>query len=106
MNAGVTRELTEPTPLGYSVGRWDGATLIVTTTRISWPYFSQLGIRQSSEVEIVERFTPTSDGTRLSDTMTITDPATFTAPLELKRSWVWRPDETVKPYHCVERKSR
>ena len=30
-------------------------------------------------------------------TMTITDPATFTEPLELKRSWVWRAGETVKP---------
>jgi hypothetical protein len=34
--------------------------------------------------------------------MTVTDPATFTAPLELKRSWVWRPGETVKPYNCVD----
>ena len=32
--------------------------------------------------------------------------ATFTAPLELKRSWVWRPGETVKPYNCIERKGR
>jgi len=50
----------------------------------------------------VERFTPTTDGTRLNYTMTITDPATFTESLELKRSWVWRPNETVKPYNCVE----
>jgi hypothetical protein len=32
----------------------------------------------------------------------VTDPATFTEPLELKRSWVWRPGETVRPYNCVE----
>ena len=25
-------------------------------------------------------------------------------PLELKRSWVWRPRETAKPYNCVEAK--
>jgi len=106
MNPSVTRELTQPTPLGDSVGRWDGTALVVTTTRISWPFFSQLGIKQSPAVQIVERFTPTPDGTRLSYTMTITDPATFTAPLELKRSWVWRPGETVKPYNCVERKAR
>ena len=58
MNPSAARELTGPTPLGDSVGRWDGATLVVTTTRISWPFFSQLGIRQSPAVEIVERFTP------------------------------------------------
>ncbi|HET9269909.1 MAG TPA: hypothetical protein VFO31_17155, partial [Vicinamibacterales bacterium] len=54
---------------------------------------------------LVERYTPTPDGTRLTMRMTVTDPDTFTQPVELQRSWVWRPGETVKPYNCVERKS-
>jgi hypothetical protein len=90
------------TLLGRSKGRWEGDTLVVTTSRIDWPYFDPSGVPQSASSRIVERFTPTSDGTRLSYTMTVTDPATFTEPLELKRSWVWRPGETVKPYNCVE----
>jgi hypothetical protein len=90
------------TLLGRSKGRWEGDTLVVTTNRIDWPYFDPSGIPQGPSATIVERFTPTSDGTRLNYTMTITDPATFTSPLELSRSWVWRPDETVKPYNCVE----
>ena len=94
------------TLLGRSKGRWEGETLVVTTERIDWPYIDPSGIPQGASSSIVERFTPTPDGTRLSYTMTITDPATFTAPLELKRSWVWRPGETVKPYNCVERKAR
>jgi hypothetical protein len=94
------------TLLGRSKGRWEGETLVVTTDRIDWRYIDPSGIPQGPSSSIVERFTATPDGTRLSYTMTITDPATFTAPLELKRSWVWRPGETVKPYNCVERKSR
>ena len=94
------------TLLGRSKGRWEGETLVVTTERIDWPYIDPSGIPQGASSSIVERFTPTPGGTRLSYTMTITDPATFTAPLELKRSWVWRPGETVKPYNCVERKGR
>jgi hypothetical protein len=90
------------TLLGRSKGRWEGDTLVVTTNRIDWPYFDPSGIPQGPSSSIVERFTPTNDGTRLSYSMTITDPATFTEPLELKRSWVWRPGETVKPYNCVE----
>jgi len=90
------------TLLGRSRGRWEGDTLVVTTSRIDWPYIDPSGIPQGSSSAIVERFTPSSDGTRLSYTMTITDPETFTTPLELKRSWVWRPGETVKPYSCVE----
>lgn len=92
--------------LGRSKGTWNGDTLVVTTNRIDWPYIDPSGIPQSPSSSIVERFTPTADGTRLSYEMTITDPATFTAPLELKRSWVWRPDETVKPYNCIERKGK
>jgi hypothetical protein len=90
------------TLLGRSTGRWEGDTLVVTTSRIDWPYFDPSGIPQGPSSTIVERFTPTNDGTRLTLTMTITDPATFTEPIELKRSWVWRPGETVKPYNCVE----
>jgi hypothetical protein len=103
MNARVTRELTEPTPLGDSVGRWDGATLVVTTTRVSWPFFSQLGIRQSPGVEIVERFTPTADGSRLDYEMTVSDPATFTRPVVLRQHWLWLPSVTLLPYECTVR---
>ena len=101
MNPNVTRELTQPTPLGDSVGRWDGAALVVKTTRISWPFFSQLGIRQSPAVEIVERFSPTADGSRLDYEMTVTDPATFTQPVVLTQHWLWLPSVTLLPYECT-----
>jgi hypothetical protein len=90
------------TLLGRSKGRWDGGTLVVTTSRIDWRYFDPSGIPLGPAATIVERFTPSSDGTRLNYTMTVTDPATFTQPVELSRSWVWRRGETVKPYDCVE----
>jgi hypothetical protein len=99
----VTRELPQPSPLGFSVGRWDGAALVVTTTRISWPFFSQLGIRQSPAVAIVERFTPTDDGSRLDYAMTVTDPATFTRPVVLRQHWLWLPSVTLLPYQCTVR---
>ncbi len=90
------------TLLGRSKGRWDGPTLVVTTSRIDWPYLDPSGVPLGPSATIIERFTPAPDGTRLGYTMTVTDPATFTQPLELTRSWVWRPGETVKPYNCVE----
>ena len=90
------------TLLGRSKGRWEGSTLVVTTNRIDWPFLDPSGVPLGPAATLVERFTPTADGTRLSYSITVTDPATFTQPLELKRSWVWRPGETVKPYDCVE----
>jgi len=94
-------DTSPPTLLGRSTGKWEGDTLVVTTSRIAWRYIDPTGVPQSSASRIVERFTPSSDGTRLNLTMTITDSQTFTEPVELNRSWVSRPGETVKPYNCV-----
>ena len=71
------------TLLGRSKGRWEGTTLVVTTTRIDWRYLDPSGVPLGPSATIVERFTPTPDGTRLSYSMTVTDPATFTQPVEL-----------------------
>lgn len=90
------------TLLGYSVGHWEGETLVVTTTNISWPYITD-GVRQGPTSRVEERFTVTADGTRLTDNLTITDPTTFTKPAMMMRAWVWRASERVKPYHCGTR---
>ena len=74
-------ERRAPTPLGYSTGKWDGESLVVTTTDIDWPYFQLYGLEgvpQSSEMKIVERFTPSADGKTLSYDISATDPQTFT----------------------------
>ena len=42
------------TLLGRSTGRWDGETLIVTTSRIDWPYFDPSGIPQGPASTIEE----------------------------------------------------
>ena len=102
MSAASKVDALPRTLLGRSKGRWDGASLVVTTTGIDWRYLDSSGVPLSPAAAIIERFTPAADGTRLGYTMTVTDPATFTQPLELTRSWVWRPGETVKPYNCVE----
>ena len=92
---------TRPSPLGYSVGRMEGLTLVVTTTKISWPWFDQAGIPQSQQSVLVERFTPTADGSRLDYTVAVTDPVNFTQPVTLTRYWLDL-RETMTPYNCKE----
>ncbi len=87
--------------LGYSVGRWEGSDLIVTTTNVNWGYFDSVGIPLSTAAVIVERFTPTDDGARLDYHVTVTDPSTFTEPVELGKYWIWRSDIEVGRYECV-----
>ena len=89
-----------PAPWGHSVGAWDGDTLVVTTSGISWPYFDQTGIPLNETSILVERFTPTADGSLLDYSLTVTDPLIFTEPVVLERQWVWKPGERVKPFRC------
>jgi hypothetical protein len=93
---------TSKTPLGHSVGRWEGSSLIVSTTGILLPYLNTAGILLSNDAEIVERFDLSQDETRLDYLLTITDPATFTEPVARGRYWLWRPGETIQPFECVE----
>ncbi|MEO6340831.1 MAG: hypothetical protein ABIO39_12370, partial [Caulobacteraceae bacterium] len=85
---------------GYSTGRWQGSTLVVDTRDISWRFFDSNGVPQGSAVSIVERFTPSADGSKLSYTFKVTDPETFKQPVELKRAWLRRQGEAVRPYNC------
>ena len=90
-----------PTALGYSVGRWDGDTLVVTTTDIDWPYFDDVGTPQSSEIELTERFTLSEDESRLTYQAVITDPITLNEPVVRNLHWVWVPGERLEPYNCT-----
>ncbi len=89
------------TPMGYSTGRWDGETLVVTTTHVGWPWFDQSGVPQTEAVEFVERFAPSADGRILTYEIIVTDPETFTEPVLLERHWVWEPTLQRRPYNCV-----
>jgi len=86
--------------LGDSYGQWDGETLVVTTTNIGYRWFNGTGIPLGPGAAIAERFTLNGDGSRLEYAMTVTDLATFTAPVTRRKAWEWRPGEQVRPYEC------
>jgi hypothetical protein len=90
----------EASLLGRSFGRWDNGVLVVETDRIDTPYFSSAGIPLSRAARTVERFSLSNEGRRLVYNLTVTDPATFTAPAEAMRAWVARDGEEVLPFDC------
>ena len=89
------------TPVGYSTGRREGKTLVVDTSRINARYFNGQGVPLGGATRLVERFTLGEDGKRLHYTLTVMDPEIFTAPVEMKRSWVYRPGDKVLPFNCT-----
>ncbi|MGI9259635.1 MAG: DUF6152 family protein [Gammaproteobacteria bacterium] len=91
----------QPSPLGNSVGRWDGDTLIVTTTGIDWPYFDEIGTPQSSAIGTEERFALSGDDSVLDYQITITDPNTLLEPAIRRARWVWVPGEEIQTYDCT-----
>jgi hypothetical protein len=101
------------TPLGYSAGKWDGDALVVTTTHIDWPYFELyglVGVPQSRDMRIVERFTPRDGGATLRYDFSAADPSAFTEPVAYDNyvTFRWQPGLEFLPYDCVEteRKAR
>ena len=89
------------TSYGYSSGRWEDNTLVVTTTRINESYFDDIGTPQSEDIEIVERFTLNDNEDRLEYRVVVTEPATFTEPATLAGTWFWKPGEEIKPFQCA-----
>lgn len=88
--------------MGHSLGRWDGRTLIVETSNISWPYVDEFGTPKSDDYRLVERFTFSADNRRMSWEATANDPLTYEAPAFLGRAgYEWIPGEEVKPYDCT-----
>jgi len=67
---------------------------------VSWGHFDTVGIPLTEAAGIVERFTLAEDGSRLDYSMVVTDPNTFTAPVELEKYWLWIPGVEVQPYEC------
>lgn len=92
----------EPSRLGYSVGRWENdKVLIVSTTKINWPFFDPWGTPQSDQISYVEQFTLADDGQSLHYRLTADDPIMFVEPVVLERSWKWKPDEVIDEYDCT-----
>lgn len=101
MNATRAPEGTARTPLGYSTGAWDGDTLVVRTTHVSWPYFDQAGIPQSDQSVLTERFTAVEEGSELEYVLVVDDPVNFTEPVTLTKTLLYVPDVELIPFDCT-----
>jgi hypothetical protein len=94
--------LQPATPLGYSVGRFDGDALVVRTTRISWPYLDRIGrVPQSQALVADERFSVDPATNQLVYELTVTDPATLTEPARMRAVYDWHPELVVEPFECT-----
>jgi len=77
---------TPATPMGFSVGKWEGETLVIETDHLSPGWLDGSGLPMSGEgTRIVERYEWSADRLSVDRTMTIHDPY-YTKPLVRRRA--------------------
>ena len=93
----------DPVPSGtdYSTGRWVGETLIVTTTHLDWPYWSEWGLPQSDQGTILESLSVSDGGNVLHHSVTVVDPAMYTRLCTVAQTRSWTLGIEIPPYNCV-----
>lgn len=100
----IDRALPEdPDPAfnGWSVGHWEGDTLVVDTVGIS-PIVSVVpGLHATETTRFRERITRTAPD-RMVDEITITDPALFAEPYVMTQAYKLEPTWEMREYVCQE----
>ena len=91
-----------PTFNGYSVGRWDGDTLVVQTAGFrDGLWLDRSGSPMTEDAKITERFRRVNYG-KLEIEMTVDDPKAYTAPWTVKLNHSIVLDTDLLPYICLE----
>ena len=102
MNRKTPPANAKPTRGGYSIGRWDGDTLVVETTNFL-PGVLTGSVAHSDQLKVVERFTLDPKTMRLTREYEATDPLHFKGTYS-GRDVVQVADFPYAPDNCVELK--
>jgi hypothetical protein len=91
-----------PTYLGYSVGKWDGDTLVVDTIGMNdRTWLDAAGHQHGEQLHVTEKFTRTDSNT-LRLEATIEDPEYYTKPWTVVTTATWSPNNEILEYICQE----
>jgi hypothetical protein len=91
----------EPSLLGHSIGRWEGAALVVDTVGFTAQAEGlAFDLPTSAAKRLRERFAVTSDGKQLDYEVTIEDPQYFAAPINYRAQWDYRPEQQPSGMAC------
>lgn len=89
-----------PRAMGYSVGHWDGSTLVVETRQLTAGFVDLNGQPLSENTRVVERMSLSDDGETYRSEMTIYDPENYRRPITRHRVWRKTPETVILEYDC------
>ena len=91
-----------PTWMGYSVGRWDGDTLVVESNGYNdKTWLDRRGAAHTDQLRIIERYTRLDFGHIQLD-VTYDDPGAFHEPLDVRIEMIYQADNQLLEYVCNE----
>ena len=99
---------TDPNPawFGYSIGRWEGDTLVVTSAGFNdRAWLDSAGHPQTESLRLTERIRRRDFG-HMDFEMTIDDPSVFTKPFTIKTERVLSPDTDLLEDVCENEKDQ
>ena len=110
--AGAVRDIYMDNPgpsqvdswMGWSVGSWDGDTLVVDVSGLlEGTWFDRAGSHHSNQLHVVERYTMVSPN-HIDYEATIEDPVVLTEPFTIKMPIYRRIEESARlmDFRCVE----
>jgi hypothetical protein len=85
---------------GFSVGHWEGSTLVVETTHLEAATITNNGLDHTANVRVLERFKLGPDGKTLLATQEFEDPAMLENRGVRFIPWRKQPGQHVYPYEC------
>jgi hypothetical protein len=104
IHVGRKPEAPAPSWMGWSIGHWEGDTLVVDVTdQVDKTWFDRAGNFHSEMMHVIERYTPTSPNTMLYEA-TIDDPQVFTRPWKMSMPLYRRIEKNAQviDFKCVE----
>jgi hypothetical protein len=92
----------QPTWMGYSIGRWDGDTMVVETMGSNGKtWLDMRGLPATDALRVTERYTRPTIG-RIDIEVTIDDPKAYTRPWTVNLQWALLPDTDLIESICEE----
>jgi hypothetical protein len=92
----------EPAWLGYSVGKWEGDTLVVETTGFNdKTWLDAMGHPRSESMRVVERYRRRDFG-HMDVQATFDDPKMYTKPFTIKFTKRLLADSDILEFYCAE----
>jgi hypothetical protein len=99
---GRTHSVQQPSWLGYSVGKWEGDTLVVDTIGFNdRTWLDAFGHPHTEALHVVERLTRRDFG-HIDVQMTFEDPGAYTKPFSIRFTQTLTPDTDVIESVCAE----